>query len=57
MSFPAAMGYQGRKGDAALFAPGERLLISPVGERVAILHTDDGDDLLCLLDLVGRDLA
>ncbi len=47
----------GQEGDAALLAPVEGLLVAAVGERVAILHGDDGDDLLRLLDLGGRDFA
>ena len=38
-----------QEGDAVLLAPGEGLLVAAVGERVAILHADDGNDLLRLL--------
>ena len=33
------------EGDAVLLAPREGLFVAAVGERVAILHADDGDDL------------
>ncbi len=55
--FAAGHGIPGQEGDAALFAPVERLLVAAVGERVAVLHADDGDDLLRLFDLCGRDFA
>jgi hypothetical protein len=40
-----------QEGDTLLFAPGEGLLVAAVGEGVAVLHADDGDDLLRLFDL------
>ncbi len=50
-------GVPGQEGDSLLLAPGQCLLVAAVGEGVAILHTDDGDDLLHLLDLFGADFA
>src|SRR5664279_5445674 len=50
-------GVPGEKADAALFAPIERGLVAAVCQRVAILHGDDGDNPLGLLDFGGRDFA
>ena len=53
----AGHGIPGQEGDAALFAPGECFFVAAVGERVAVLHADDGNDFLGLFDFGGRDFA
>ncbi len=53
----AGIGIPGQEADAALLAVVERFFVAPVGERVAILNGDDGDDLLGLFDLGGRNFA
>jgi len=50
-------GIPGQECDASLLAPGEGLFVAAVGERVAILNADDGNDLLRLFDLGGRNFA
>ena len=51
--FSACVGIPGQETDAAAFAIVERFLMTPVGETVAILDSDDGDDFFRVLDF-GR---
>src|SRR3954464_11048643 len=50
-------GIPGQEGDDALLAPGESLFVATIGEGVAVLHTDDGNELLGLFDFSRRDFA
>jgi hypothetical protein len=47
----------GHEGDAALLAPIEGFFVAPVGERIPVLHCDDGEDFQCFFNLGWRDFA